>query len=54
MISQRIKDLIIKAADQKVSPDVWGEIERQIGKEIEAEAEKLEVTCDYYLTEFYQ
>lgn len=45
MISPRIKELIMKAEQEKVARDFWEEIER--------EAEKFEVTCDYYLAEFY-
>ena len=45
MISQRIKDLIMKAEQEKVAQDFW--------KEIEVEAAKLEVTVEYFLMEFY-
>ena len=45
MISQRIKDLIMKAEQEKIAREFWEEIER--------EAAKFEVTVDYYLAEFY-
>ncbi len=45
MISKRIRELIMKAEREKISRDFWAEVER--------EAEKLEVTVDYYLAEFY-
>ena len=45
MISQFIKDMIMKAEREKIAQDFW--------KEIEREAAKLEVTVDYYLAEFY-
>jgi hypothetical protein len=45
MIPKRIKDLIKKAQMDKAAEDFW--------KEVEAEAEKHEVTVDYYLAEFY-
>ena len=45
MISKRIKELIMKAEQEKVAREFWDEVER--------EAAKLEVTVDYYLAEFY-
>lgn len=45
MISQRIKDLIMKAEQEKIAREFWEEIER--------EAAKFEVTVDYYFAEFY-
>jgi predicted DNA-binding ribbon-helix-helix protein len=45
MISQFIKDMIMKAEREKIAQDFWKEIERLA-------AEK-EVTVDYYLAEFY-
>jgi hypothetical protein len=45
MISKRIKELIMKAEQEKIAREFWDEIER--------EAAKLEVTVDYYLAEFY-
>jgi hypothetical protein len=45
MISQRIKELIMKAEQEKVAREFWEQVER--------EAAKLEVTVDYYLAEFY-
>ena len=45
MISDRIKQLIQQAEEQKVAEDFW--------KQIEREAAKYEVTCEYYLAEFY-
>ena len=45
MISQRIKELIMKAEQEKVAREFWEEIER--------EAARLEITIDYYLAEFY-
>jgi hypothetical protein len=45
MISQRIKNLIKKAEQEKTAYEFW--------KEVEREADKLEVTVDYYLAEFY-
>ena len=44
-VTGRIKELIMKAEQEKVARDFWEEIER--------EAEKFEVTVDYYLAEFY-
>ena len=46
MISQRIKDLIMKAEREKIAQDFW--------KEVEREAARLEIPVDYYLAEFYQ
>jgi len=45
MISKRIRELIMKAEQEKIAREFWEEIER--------EAAKLEVTVDYYLAEFY-
>jgi hypothetical protein len=45
MIPQRLRELIMNAEREKVARDFWAEIEK--------EAEKLEVTVDYYLAEFY-
>lgn len=45
MIPQRLRELIMNAEREKVARDFWVEIEK--------EAEKLEVTVDYYLAEFY-
>ena len=45
MISKRLRNLIKQAEMDKVAEEFW--------KEIEREAEKLEVTVDYYLAEFY-
>jgi len=45
MISPRIKELIEKAEREKVARQFWDQIEK--------EADKLEVTVDYYLAEFY-
>ena len=45
MISDLIRQLIMNAEEEKIARDFW--------KEVEREAEKLEVTCDYYLAEFY-
>ena len=45
MIPKRLRDLIKQAEMDKVAEDFW--------KEVEREAEKLEVTVDYYLAEFY-
>ena len=45
MISDRIKKLIQQAEMNKAAEEFW--------KEIEREAAKHEVTCEYYLAEFY-
>lgn len=45
MIPQLLRELIMNAEREKVARDFWVEIEK--------EAEKLEVTVDYYLAEFY-
>ena len=45
MIPESIKQLIKKVEDEDVAYEFW--------KEIEEESSKLEVTCDYYLAEFY-
>jgi hypothetical protein len=45
MIPQRLRELIMNAEREKIARDFWAEIEK--------EAEKLEVTVDYYLAEFY-
>jgi len=45
MISDRIKKLIQQAEMNKAAEEFW--------KEVEREAEKLEITVDYYLAEFY-
>lgn len=45
MIPKRLRDLIKKAEMDKVAEEFW--------KEVEREAEKYEVTVDYYLAEFY-
>jgi hypothetical protein len=45
MISKLLKDLIMKAEQEKVAREFWDQIER--------EAAKLEVPVDYYLAEFY-
>ena len=45
MISERIRQLIMKAEQEKIARDFWEEVER--------EAAKLQVTVDYYLAEFY-
>jgi hypothetical protein len=45
MISERIRQLIMKAEQEKIARDFWEEVER--------EAAKLQVTIDYYLAEFY-
>ena len=45
MIPKRLRDLIKQAEMDKVAEEFW--------KEVEAEAAKLEVTVDYYLSEFY-
>jgi hypothetical protein len=45
MISDRIKKLIQQAEMNKAAEEFW--------KEVEDEAAKLEVTCEYYLAEFY-
>lgn len=45
MISQRIKDLIMKAEREKIAQDFWKEIERL--------ASEKEVTVEYFLMEFY-
>ena len=45
MISERLKQLIQEAERQKVAEEFWREIEELASKE--------EVTCDYYLAEFY-
>ncbi len=45
MISKKLRDLIKQAEMNKVAEEFW--------KEVEREAEKLEVTVDYYLAEFY-
>jgi hypothetical protein len=45
MISDLIRQLIMNAEEEKIARDFWEEVER--------EAEKLEVTVDYYLAEFY-
>ena len=45
MIPKNIRDLIKRAEMDKVAEEFW--------KEIEREAEKFEVTVDYYLAEFY-
>jgi hypothetical protein len=45
MISDRIKKLIEQAERNKAAEEFW--------KEVEREAARLEVTCEYYLAEFY-
>jgi len=45
MIPKRLRDLIKQAEMDKVAEEFW--------KEVESEAAKLEVTVDYYLSEFY-
>ena len=45
MISDRIKQLIQEAELNKAAEEFWEEVER--------EAAKYEVTCEYYLAEFY-
>jgi len=45
MISKRIKELIMKAEQEKVAREFWDEVER--------EAARLEIPVDYYLAEFY-
>jgi len=45
MIPKRLRDLIKQAEMDKVAEEFW--------KEVEREAAKLEVTVDYYLSEFY-
>ena len=45
MISERIRQLIMKAEQEKIARDFWEEVER--------EAAKLQVTIDYYLAELY-
>jgi len=45
MIPKRLRDLIKQAEMDKVAEEFW--------KEVEREAEKLEVTVDYILQEFY-
>ena len=45
MISKQLRDLIKQAEMDKVAEEFWREVER--------EADKLEVTVDYYLSEFY-
>ena len=45
MIPESIRDLIKQAEMDKVAEEFW--------KEVEREADKLEVTVDYYLAEFY-
>jgi hypothetical protein len=45
MIPQRLRELIMNAEREKVAREFWAEIEK--------EAEKLEVTSDYILQEFY-
>jgi len=45
MIPKRLRDLIKRAEMDKVAEEFW--------KEVEREAEKMEVTVDYYLAEFY-
>ena len=45
MISDRIKKLIQQAEMNKAAEEFW--------KEVEREAAKHEVTCEYYLAEFY-
>mgnify|MGYP000844558517 CR=1 FL=1 len=45
MIPKSIKELIMKAEQEKVAREFWEEIER--------EAARLEITIDYYLAEFY-
>jgi hypothetical protein len=45
MISQRIKNLIKKAEQEKTAQEFW--------KEIEAAASEMEITVEYYLAEFY-
>lgn len=45
MISKQLRDLIKQAEMNKVAEEFW--------KEIEREAAKYEVTCDYILQEFY-
>ncbi len=45
MIPKQLRDLIKQAEMDKVAEEFW--------KEVEREAEKMEVTVDYYLAEFY-
>jgi hypothetical protein len=45
MLPKRLRDLIKQAEMDKVAEEFW--------KEVEREADKLEVTVDYYLEEFY-
>ena len=45
MLPKRLRDLIKQAEMDKVAEEFW--------KEVEREAAKLEVTVDYYLSEFY-
>jgi len=45
MIPKRIRDMIKQAEMDKAAEDFW--------KEVEAEAEKYEVTVEYFLAEFY-
>jgi hypothetical protein len=45
MIPKRLRDLIKQAEMDKVAEEFWKEVEREV--------EKLEVTVDYYLAEFY-
>lgn len=45
MLSDRLKKLIEESEMRKAAEDFWMEIEK--------EAEKYEVTVDYYLAEFY-
>ena len=45
MISKRIKELIMKAEQEKIAREFWEEVER--------EAARLEIPVDYYLAEFY-
>jgi len=45
MTSKKIRELIKKAEMHKEAEKFW--------KEVEAEAARLEITCEYYLAEFY-
>jgi hypothetical protein len=45
MISNRIKELIMKAEQEKIAREFW--------EQVEQEAEKYGVAVDYYLAEFY-
>ena len=45
MIPKRIRDMIKKAEIDEAAEEFW--------KEVEREAARLEITCEYYLAEFY-